>query len=42
LRLEAERRLGDRFNLKEFHEKLLRQGALPPRLAREALFRDLE
>ncbi|MFA4947977.1 MAG: DUF885 domain-containing protein [Candidatus Krumholzibacteriia bacterium] len=40
LRLEAEQRLGDRFRLKEFHEKLLRQGALPPRLAREALFRE--
>ena len=40
LRLEAEQRLGDRFSLKEFHEKLLRQGALPPRLAREALFRE--
>jgi len=40
LRLEAEQRLGGRFNLKEFHEKLLRQGALPPRLAREALFRE--
>jgi uncharacterized protein (DUF885 family) len=40
LRLEAERTLGDRFSLKEFHEKLLRQGALPPRLAREALFRE--
>ncbi len=40
LRLEAERTLGDRFNLRDFHEKLLRQGALPPRLAREALFRE--
>lgn len=40
LRLEAERVLGDRFSLKEFHEKLLLQGALPPRLAREALFRE--
>jgi uncharacterized protein (DUF885 family) len=40
LRLEAEERLGDRFMLKGFHEKLLRQGALPPRLAREALFRE--
>ncbi len=40
LRLEAEQRLGGRFSLKEFHEKLLRQGALPPRLAREAMFRE--
>ncbi len=40
LRLEAEQRLGNRFSLKVFHEKLLRQGALPPRLAREALFRE--
>jgi uncharacterized protein (DUF885 family) len=40
LRLEAEERQGDRFKLKEFHEKLLRQGALAPRLAREALFRE--
>jgi len=40
LRLEAAERLGDRFKLKEFHEKLLSQGALPPRLAREALFRE--
>jgi uncharacterized protein (DUF885 family) len=40
LRLEAGERLGSRFSLKEFHEKLLRQGSLPPRLAREALFRE--
>ncbi|MCX5754106.1 MAG: DUF885 domain-containing protein [Candidatus Krumholzibacteria bacterium] len=40
LRLEAEERLGGRFSLKEFHEKLLRQGALSPRLAREAMFRE--
>jgi len=40
LRLEAEQREGDRFNLKDFHERLLRQGSLPPRLAREALFRE--
>jgi uncharacterized protein (DUF885 family) len=40
LRLDDEQRLGDRFRLKEFHEKLLGQGALPLRLAREALFRE--
>jgi uncharacterized protein (DUF885 family) len=38
LRREAEERAGNGFVLKDFHEKLLSQGALPPRLAREALF----
>ena len=40
LRLEAEGRPGAEFDLKGFHERLLLQGALPPRLAREALFRN--
>ena len=38
LRREAEERAGAGFVLKDFHERLLSQGALPPRLAREALF----
>ncbi|MGD1047377.1 MAG: DUF885 domain-containing protein [Candidatus Krumholzibacteriaceae bacterium] len=38
LRREAEERAGSGFVLKDFHEKLLSLGALPPRLAREALF----
>jgi uncharacterized protein (DUF885 family) len=40
LRMEDELRLRGRFDLREFHEKLLSNGALPPRLAREALFRE--
>jgi uncharacterized protein (DUF885 family) len=38
LRMEDETRLRGRFVLREFHERLLGQGALPPRLARKALF----
>ena len=37
MRAEAERRLGSRFDLYEFHAALLARGTLPPALAREEL-----
>jgi uncharacterized protein (DUF885 family) len=38
LRTEAARRLGDRFDLLDFHTALLRIGTLPPTLVREELW----
>ena len=37
MRAEAEKRLGSRFNLYDFHAALLARGTLPPALAREEL-----
>jgi len=37
LRAETERKMGDRFNRTEFHDFILSQGLLPPRLLREAV-----
>jgi uncharacterized protein (DUF885 family) len=31
-------RMGDRFTLKDFHQKVLEIGSMPPALVREALF----
>ncbi len=37
IRRQAERRLGSRFNLRQFHDDLLSHGPIQPRLLREAL-----
>jgi uncharacterized protein (DUF885 family) len=41
LRNEAQRMLGPAFRLREFHDVLLAQGAVPLRLAREGVLREL-
>jgi uncharacterized protein (DUF885 family) len=41
LREEARRALGDRFDLRAFHDALLRQGGVPLPLAREGVLRQL-
>jgi uncharacterized protein (DUF885 family) len=33
-------KMGDRFSLGEFHEKLLQIGNMPPKLMEESLFND--
>ncbi|MDX1940337.1 MAG: DUF885 family protein, partial [Saprospiraceae bacterium] len=38
MRDEYKKAKGDAFSLKEFHEKLLKIGNMPPALMREALF----
>jgi uncharacterized protein (DUF885 family) len=37
LRTEAERRLGDRFDIREFHDRVLEDGSLPLPALREKL-----
>lgn len=39
MREEYRRRMGDRFSLRDFHERLLKIGNMPPALMREALLR---
>jgi uncharacterized protein (DUF885 family) len=41
LRDEARRALGERFDLRAFHQALLRQGAIPVAIARPAVLRAL-
>jgi len=41
LRTETERRMGERFDRREFHDFVLSQGLLPPRLMRQAVLRSL-
>jgi uncharacterized protein (DUF885 family) len=38
MRDEYKARMGDRFTLKDFHQKILEVGSMPPALVREALF----
>ncbi len=39
IRDEVQRQKGDRFKLKDFHDKLLSYGSIPPSLVREAMLR---
>lgn len=40
LRTEVEMELGDRFNQREYHDFILKQGLLPPELLRQAVLQD--
>lgn len=42
LREEMKKRLGDKFNLKEFHEKFLSYGSAPVKYIRELMLEDIE
>lgn len=40
LRTEVEMDLGDRFNQREYHDFILKQGLLPPELLRQAVLQE--
>jgi len=42
LREEAEKRLGERFSMKTFHLRFIKQGTIPSNYFRDALLRDLQ
>jgi uncharacterized protein (DUF885 family) len=40
IRMETELLLGDKFNRKAFHDFILAQGLLPPKLLKQAVLRE--